>query len=332
MKSYRAVFLGILIFFVLFFLSIFLGNSSLGFTEGIEVFFNMIKGKTSPSSSVLIIKLVRFPRTLAAVFCGAALSVSGLILQISLNNALASPKIIGINSGAGLFSLISALFFPFNGFFQSSASLLGALVSVFAVYLVSLKSGISKTTLILAGVAVSSMMNAVIDVLITLKPEIVSDKVSFSLGGFQNLNISSFKIAFPLIFTGCIILVFLSDSIDLFLLGDEVAFSLGVNVKVLRIISIAIASVLASAAVSVSGLLGGVGLLIPNFIRLLGIKKTKQNLFLCMIFGSDFLLLCDLLSRILFFPYELPVGLFLSFMGSPFFIWMLISRKKRLGL
>ena len=90
--------------------------------------------------------------------------------------------------------------------------------------------------------------------------------------------------------------------------------------------------ILAGAAVSVCGLLGFVGLIIPNVIRLFGKQKTKINIILCMIFGSDFLLLCDLLARVLFFPYELPVGLFLSVLGAPFFIWMLISKKKKLGV
>lgn len=321
---------GIIIFFFLFFISVFAGTKGLGFSDGISAFVGIFSGKEIPTGIKIILLKIRLPRVIGAVFCGAALSVSGLILQTSLNNTLASPGIIGINSGAGLFVLAVTLLFPFSTIARTFGAFTGAVISVFIVYLISEKAGVSKTTLILAGVAVSSLMSAGIDVLITLHPEIVADKVAFNLGGFQNLSISSLYFSVPLIAAGIAVLVILSGGIDLFALGDEAAYGLGLNVRVYRIAAILISGVLAGCAVSVCGLLGFVGLIIPNFIHLLGKNNTKHNIFLCVIFGSDFLMLCDLAARLLFYPYELPVGLFLSCMGSPFFIWMLISKKKKL--
>lgn len=323
---------GLLLFFLLFFLSVFAGTKGLSFKSGLKAFAGLFSKEEISASVKIILLKIRLPRTLGAVFCGAALSVSGLILQTALNNTLASPGIIGVNSGAGLFVLLAGLIFPFSTFARTVGAFTGALLSVLTVYFISEKAGISKTTLILAGVAVSSLMSAGIDILITLHPEIVADKVAFSLGGFQNLNTGCLFLALPLILLALFILLFLSDGIDLFSLGDEVAYGLGLNVRFYRLCAILLSGVLAASAVSVCGLLGFVGLIIPNFIRLSGKNKCRSNIILCLLFGSDFLMLCDLISRLLFYPYELPVGLFLSCLGSPFFIWMLISKKKKLSV
>ena len=309
-------FIGAGLFVILFLISVFAG----------------IMGKELTETARLILFKIRIPRTVAALVCGAALSVSGLILQTTLNNTLASPGIIGINSGAGFFVLVVSLIFPFGALARTLGAFAGSVLAVLIVYFISEKAGVSKTTLILAGVAVSSLMSAGIDVVITLHPEIVADKVAFNLGGFQNISISSLYFAIPVIVAGIVILIFLSGGIDLFALGDEAAYGLGLNVRACRIAAILISGILAGCAVSICGLLGFVGLIIPNFVRLSDKANTKSSIFMCMILGADFLMFCDLIARFLFYPYELPVGLFLSCLGSPFFIWMLIRKKKRLGV
>lgn len=326
------VLFGSFAFCILFFLELFAGTKGLSFADSARTFFAQISGENTAASARIILLKVRLPRAFAAILCGSALSVSGLILQLSLNNSLAGPGIIGVNGGAGLFVLLFSLFFPYVALVRSLAAFFGAILAVLTVYFISRQAGVSKTTLVLSGVAVSSMMTAGIDVIITLKPEIVADKVAFSLGGFQNLNLSSLYIAFPVILLSLAGGLLLSSGIDLFQLGDETAFGLGLNVKRCRLLGIIISGLLAGASVSVCGLLGFVGLLIPNLIRLFSKNDTKRNIILSSLLGADFLLLCDLLARILFFPYELPVGLFLSCFGSPFFIWMLISKKKRLSV
>ena len=322
---------GIIIFLFLFFLSVFLGTKALSFSDGVAAFGKFLRGEQAAAEGAEMILLkLRLPRTVAVVFCGIALSVSGLLLQSALNNSLASPGIIGVNSGAGLFVLLSSLIFPFSFWGHSIGAMSGALLSVLLVYLISIKAGVSKTTLVLAGVAISSLMTAGIDIVITFRPEIVTDKVAFNLGGFGNLNLQGLKLAVPIILIGVGKAFVLAGGIDLFALGDETAFGLGLNVKACRLWTIIVSGVLAGAAVSVCGLRGFVGLIIPNIIRLFGHHNTKISIILCMVFGSDFLLLCDLLARVLFFPYELPVGLFMSILGAPFFIWMLINKRKKL--
>ena len=315
-KRRNLYFIGAVLFVILFLISLFAG----------------IVGKEFTATARLILFKIRIPRTIAALVCGAALSVSGLILQTTLNNTLASPGIIGINSGAGFFVLVVSLIFPFGALARCLGAFTGAVLAVLIVYFISEKAGVSKTTLILAGVAVSSLMSAGIDVVITLHPEIVADKVAFNLGGFQNISISSLYFAIPVIVAGLVVLIFLSGGIDLFALGDEAAYGLGLNVGACRIAAILISGILAGCAVSICGLLGFVGLIIPNFVRLAGKANTRSNIFMCLLLGADFLMLCDLIARFLFYPYELPVGLFLSCLGSPFFIWMLIRKKKKLGV
>lgn len=323
---------GCALFLVFFMLALFAGTKGLTFGEGLAAAREGIFGEGMERGAQTILLQLRLPRACAAVLCGAALSVSGLLLQLSLNNTLASPGIIGVNAGAGLFVLFLSLFFPYAALVRSTSAFLGALCAVFIVYLISGRAGITRTTLVLSGVAVSSLMTAGIDILITLHPEIVVDKIAFSLGGFQNLSLASLRIASPVILLSLVGAFLLSGGIDLFQLGDETAFGLGLNVRLCRAAAIAVSGILAGAAVSVCGLMGFVGLLIPNFIRMVSRNKTKRSVILCALLGADFLLFCDLLSRILFFPYELPVGLFLSCLGSPFFIWMLISKKKRLSV
>ena len=323
---------GVFLFFLLFAISILAGTKGLRFTDGLAALTGLFSGKEIPAGVKIILFKIRLPRALAAAFCGAALSVSGLILQTSLNNTLASPGIMGINSGAGLFALLASLVFPYSVAFRTAFAFTGSILAVLIVYLISTKAGVSRTTLILAGVAVSSLMSAGVDIIITLHPEIIADKVAFSLGGFQNLNLRQLYFALPVIVVAVAVLLLLSGGIDLFALGDEAAFGLGLNIKLYRLLAILISAVLAGCAVSLCGLLGFVGLIIPNFIRMMGKNKTRVNISLCVIFGSDFLMFCDLISRLLFYPYELPVGLFLSCLGCPFFIWMLISKKKHLSV
>ena len=282
------------------------------------------------SGLIVIIRDIRLPRTLAALLCGSALSTAGLLLQSALNNSLASPGIIGVNSGAGLFTLIAALLVPYSSIFRTLFALGGALIAVTAVYLISAKTDISRTSLILAGVAVSSCTGALIDVIITLHPEIVAEKVAFALGGFSGTTMYMVRIVFPVILMALCVAVLLAPGIDLFPLGDENAFSLGLNVRVHRILTVITVAFLAGSAVSLCGLLGFVGLIIPNLIRLVSNGRTRTNIFLCAVWGGLFLMLCDLLARTVFFPYEVPAGLFLSCLGSPFFIIMLIRRRRRL--
>ncbi len=319
---------GGLVLVICFAMSVFAGNSAVSSGELLDA----LTGKGTNPSAALILFQVRIPRALAAVFCGAGLAAAGLLLQSGLGNALAAPGVMGVNAGAGLFVLLAGLIFPMSAAAREGMAFAGALISTMIVYLISKKAGLSRSTLILSGVAVSSLMTAGINAIITIRPEAVADKVAFNLGGLQNVSVSQLIFSVPVILMGLAGGLLLSGGIDLFALGDETAHGLGLNVRRCRFLTIVCAAVLAAAAVSVCGLLGFVGLIIPNLIRMISPGSCRYQIAMCTLWGSAFLLLCDTLSRLLFFPYELPAGLLLSFLGAPFFIYMLTRRKRRLKL
>ena len=306
--------------------AVFCGNGAIG-TEDI---FKTFLGEGSPSQEVILYQ-VRLPRVFAALFSGAALSVSGYILQNILNNAVASPGLLGINNGAGLFVLLSALIFPYQAGVKCLMAFLGAFLVTLIVCLLAAGAGISKTSVILSGVAISAVCVSVIDVIISLNPEIVADKVAFQLGGFSGVPITSVRIAVPVILLGLLVALVLAPGMDILGLGDDTAGGLGLNVRLYRIGFVLCASFLAGAAVSMSGLIGFVGLMVPNLIRMIYRGKSRGGILLCILNGAAFLLFCDTLSRLLVFPYELPCGLLLSVIGAPFLIWLLIKKRKRLG-
>lgn len=276
----------------------------------------------------LIIYQVRLPRMVSAILCAFALASSGMLLQTALNNPLCSPGIMGINSGAGFFLLISGMIFPFSALSRQMFGFAGAVIATLLVYAVCNFAGFSRATLILTGVAVSSLFTAGSNAVITVRPQVVADKTAFSLGGFSVATWTQIAMAVPWIILGLIIVIAKADHIGLLCLGDESAAGLGVKPDSMRKLALMVSAMLAGSAVCMCGMLGFVGLIIPNLIRRAGNFSVRRQLMLCCVFSGSFLLVCDMLSRYLFFPYELPVGLFMSFLGSPFFIWILIKKRR----
>ena len=311
---------GIIIFAVL------AGNGAISTKDIITV----INGGGSDAQRLILYK-VRLPRIFAAAGCGAALSVAGFLLQGRLDNRIVSPGILGIYNGAGLFVLLSALLFPFNAGIKCLMAFAGALLVTVFVSILSVKTGMSKTSVVLSGVAVSAIITSVIDLIISIKPETVADKVAFQIGGFANTQYQIVMIAFPLIAAALLIAFVTAPSMDILKLGDEIAHGLGLGVKAYRCICVLIAAILAGTAISMGGLLGFVGLIIPNCVRMIHKEKSRGSMIFCILYGAAFLVLCDTLSRLIVFPYELPCGLLLSVVGAPFLIWILVKNKKRLG-
>ncbi len=292
-----------------------------------EIISEMQQGN-STSKTYRIISYVRIPRTLAAVLAGCALSVSGAILQSVLNNSLASPSIIGVNSGAGLFTLLTAAFFPGSLYFTTIAAFIGALMAVLLVYYIARKTGASRMAIVLSGVAVSSFLGSITDTVLTLKPDTAIERTMFLIGGFSGITMDRLSFAGCFIIIAFIMALILGYDMNILALGDESAKSLGVNVVRLRFIFLILAAMLAGSAISFAGLLGFIGLIVPHTSRFLVGYDNKVLLPVSALLGSAFTLLCDLLARVLFAPFEIPVGIIMSFLGGPFFIYLLIKGKR----
>lgn len=277
-----------------------------------------------------ILCYVRVPRTLGALLSGAALGASGYLMQEALHNTLASPSVMGVNAGAGLFALLAALLFPAVTAARFVLAFLGALLSILLVLLIARRAGYSRSVIVLSGVAVSALMGAAVNGLVTFFPHAVADRQAFTLGGFAGLQYDGLFFSAVFILPGLLAGALLGGGIDLFALGDEVAQGLGLSVTRHRLLTMVTATMLAAAAVCIGGLIGFLGLIVPNVLRrfFAGRMSARQMFTLSGLYGSALLVAADFLARRLFYPYELPVGLLLSLLGAPFFIWMLMHRKR----
>lgn len=302
-----------------------LGASALTPTE---IFAALLDGQRE-STAARIFWYVRLPRTLAAVLAGAALSTAGMLLQSVLRNPLAAPSVIGVNSGAGLCALVCMAFFPQWSQYSAWAAFIGACGAAFAVYLLARLTGASKTTIVLAGVAVNSILGAAMDAIVTLVPDALLSRSAFSIGGFSTATMLQLCFAAPLCMLGFLFALLCRRELDILALGDDVAHSLGLPVERLRVSALFAAAMLAGAAVSFAGLLGFVGLIAPHMSRMMCKGESKLQFPIAALFGATLCLICDLIARLLFAPYEMPVGVVLSFVGAPFFVYLLLQRKKR---
>ena len=286
----------------------------------------IIKGNTgSPESRILL--YVRLPRVLAALVCGMALAVSGAVIQGVLANRLASPSIIGVNAGAGLAVTLCSAFGLIGGWQLSLFSFVGAFATVMLVSIGAKKWGASRGTVILMGVALNALLGAISDTITTFNPEISMMSNDFKIGDFSAVTYAKVIPSAMLIVVSVLVLITLSNELDVLTLGDENAKGLGLNTGGMRVIFLLLSALLAGAAVSVCGLLSFTGLLVPHAVRRVATSKPKHLIPLCALLGAGFVTLCDTLSRVIFAPYELPVGIIMAFLGAPFFIFILIRGK-----
>lgn len=284
--------------------------------------------RSGPTNTAgFIFWFVRLPRTAGCLFAGAALSVSGAVIQSVLHNRLASPSIIGVNAGAGLAVTLCCAAGAVSGWAVAGSAFLGAMITVMLIVLAAGKAGASRTTVILAGVAINAILNSLSEGITTLFPEIGMMTGDFRVGGFSSVSYLRLVPAAIGISLALVCIGLMHNELDVLALGDETAHCLGLSVNTMRGIFLALAALLAGCAVSYAGLLGFVGLLVPHTARKLIGSENGKCIPMCAILGSGFVTFCDLCARLLFAPYELPVGILLSVLGGPFFLALLLRRK-----
>ena len=274
-----------------------------------------------------ILFYVRLPRVLASVVCGAALALSGAVIQGVLNNILASPSIIGVNAGAGLAVTLCVSLGIVGGWRLSLFAFIGALLTVAVVSIGAKRWGASRGTVILMGVAINALLGAVSDTVTTLAPTVQVLSNDFRIGDFSAVTYAKLLPATAIAVFSAAVLFTLSNVLDILTVGDDNAKSLGVNVSLMRVVFLILSALLAGAAVSVAGLLSFVGLLVPHAVRRIATNAHKHLLPLCALLGGGFVTLCDTLSRCIFADYELPVGIIMAFIGAPFFIFILVKGR-----
>lgn len=304
-------------------LGIFLGSADISLTDILDAF----QRGFNASSGTRIFGYSRLPRMLASLVCGAALSVSGAVIQGVLANRLASPSVIGVNAGAGLAVTICTALGIYGGWQLSVFSFAGAFGAVMLVSLASRRWGASRGTVILIGVAMNSLLGALSDTVTTLLPEVGVMSNDFKVGEFSSVTYPKLMPALVIVAVVIALLYTFHNELDILTLGEENARGLGLNTSAMRTLFLLFAALLAGCAVSLAGLLSFVGLLVPHAIRRAAGSKASHLIGLCAIYGAGFVCLCDTLARTVFAPYEIPVGIIMAYLGAPFFVFILIKGK-----
>lgn len=292
-----------------------------------ESLLSALFGKAPGSTTASILWLVRMPRVLASLLCGAALAASGAVIQTVLRNALASPSIIGVNAGAALAVTLCSALGILSGWQLSFFAFLGAFAAVMTVSLGAKKWGASRGTVILMGVALNSLLGACSDTITVFVPEVSILRNAFRIGDFSSVTYPKLIPAAVVITSALFMLRTLSNELDVLSLGEDAARSLGMRTGFTRTVVLLLCAALAGTAVSIAGLVPFVGLLVPHALRRMQVRQMGHLLTLCALYGAGFVTLCDTLSRMLFAPYEVPVGILMSFLGAPFFLFLLFRTR-----
>ncbi|MRG87777.1 FecCD family ABC transporter permease [Salinibacillus xinjiangensis] len=271
-----------------------------------------------------VIQELRLPRAIAAALVGAFLAVSGAIMQGMTRNPLASPSIMGVTHGAAFALVIVLAFFPAaTNFGQTVASFVGAGVAVVLVFMVGSfsASGLTPAKLALAGVAIGTMLSSLSNIL-ALHFQLEKQLGFWLAGGLAGTNWTSIQVLLISGAIGMVIALMIAHSITVLNLGEDVAAGLGQNsflVKVLGIISVLI---LTGAAVSVAGVIGFLGLIVPHLTRFIVGTNYRWIIPSSALFGALLLVLSDVVSRLINAPFETPVGAVTSLIGVPFFLYL----------
>ncbi|KQL20130.1 FecCD family ABC transporter permease [Cytobacillus solani] len=266
---------------------------------------------------------LRLPRILTGMLVGMCLAVAGGLLQGIMRNPLADPGIIGISSGAGLVAIITMLIFPQYTSLLPFGAFLGAFIAAAFVYLLAWDGGVSPLKLILAGVAINTLLGAITSAIMIIYSDKVQAVLPWLMGGLSERSWPHFWMIFPYASIGLILSLFAARTANILRLGDDTAKLLGHHVEKSRFLLILLSTFLAGAAVSVAGLLGFVGLVVPHIIRILIGDDYRYLLPISALFGGMLVVFADTAARSWFDPIELPVGILLASVGGPFFLFLL---------
>ncbi|MCV9961463.1 iron ABC transporter permease [Pararhizobium sp. BT-229] len=291
----------------------------------------------------IIILDIRLPRAVMGLLVGASLAVSGAIMQGLFRNPLADPALVGVSSGASLGAVLiivlgSSLFGPmfavFGFYALPVAAFLGGLATTLLLYRIATRSGqTSVATMLLAGIALSALANAVTGVLIFVADDKqLRDLTFWGLGSLAGANWTKILSAGPIIVVSLAVVPFLARGLNALTLGEAAAFHMGIPVQ--RLKNIAIVSVAAStgASVAVSGGIGFVGIVVPHVLRLIIGPDHRYLLPASALLGGTLLIFADMIARTIVPPAELPIGIITAFAGAPFFLWILLRGRSHMGL
>ena len=329
-KSKFIVFASVGIFAVamLLLIDILIGMSDIGIKEIIDSIISYTGSKQD-----LIIRTVRLPRVLLCILIGASMAISGLIMQNLTRNPLASPQILGINSGATLSVVVIMVFFPLLGYkAKILGAFLGAGVIGLFVHVIGTVKNLSPLKITLVGISIQLFLSSITKSIMLFNESKTSDLVFWMIGGVHHAQFIHIMAILPWFILSIVLTILISNSMDTLKMGDSVAISLGETVKLTKTVATIVVILLSSSSVAIAGPISFVGLITPHIISKLGGRNFRQNFILCGIYGANLLLLSDIISKILKYPYESPVGIVTSFIGAVFYIFLANKEMKRGGV
>ncbi len=280
-----------------------------------------------------IVLFIRLPRVCAALLVGFSLAACGVAMQGLFRNPMASPEILGVSAGAslGAVTAINTGLFAASVLFMPALTIAGALLSSTLIYLVASRRG--KTSLlfvVLAGLAISSFFNGLVSAILMFSQQYeVSQYIFWTMGGLDGRLWRHITLPLPFLAAGLVALFLFTRELNLFAFGEEGAHALGVHVERTKRLVLAISAAVTGLAISIGGPIGFVGLLVPHFLRLLVGPDHRVLLPASALGGAVFLLLSDLLGRVVAPPFEIRVGIITAVVGSPYFIFLIVRAQRR---
>jgi len=327
-KFQKIIFLVLIFFTFIFFL--------VAMSFGSFNFFLLDFFSSGSSLNEIILFEIRIPRVLLAGFVGASLGISGASLQGLFRNPLADPGLIGVSAGAALGAAIMIVLgsdyisdYIFNIFALPISAILGSAMVITLLYFFTRGFGYQGITyMLLIGIAINALASVGIGVLTFISSESELRGLTFwTMGSFGG---ASWQVILPAILLITLTLVWMipsSRKLDLLQLGEPEAYRLGIDVQKLKFNIIISSAIIVGISVSLSGMIGFVGLVVPHLVRLIGGVNHSYLLPTSALFGASLMMLADLLSRILISPAEIPVGLITSALGAPFFLWLIYRSR-----
>lgn len=296
-----------------------------------------IDGAGLTESDHAVIWLIRTPRVIVAAIAGASLAVAGAQMQGLFQNPLASPDIVGGSSGGALGAVIALAtgLATRSLFYLPLFAFIGTLIALFAVYGIATQRGRTPVaSLLLAGIAFGAMLGAGTSFLISMswvRFEVAQEIVFWLLGGLDSRTWDHVFFAGPFAAVGIAVALIYARDLDILLMGEDTASSLGVEVEHLKRVTLTIAALLTGTAVAVSGVIGFVGLVVPHVVRLIIGPAHRRLLPASALTGATFLIMADLLARTAHRPEEIRLGVVTAAFGAPFFLYLLVRRRKQIG-
>lgn len=338
MKNKKTLYIfAIIILFITLIICSLIGVANISFIDALKIIlkrlpFLNIDTQLILNSSDIIIWQIRFPRVLVGALVGGSLSVAGASYQGLLKNPMADPYIIGVSSGAALgasIGIISKISFNFLGLtFTSIMAFSFAVVTVIIVYnIAKVGNKVPMTALLLSGVAIGQFLTAFTSIIMVFAYNDMKKIMLWTMGSLSGKGWEQFTAILPYTIIGVAIIYYYANDLNIFLLGEDTANNLGVNVEKTKKILLIVSAILTASAVSISGIIGFVGLIVPHMVRIITGPDHKVLIPMSFIVGAFLMVICDTIARSLI-SSEIPVGIITAILGGPFFIYLLRRNRK----